>query len=55
MHSCKKLFSLLLCYHSSAVVFIAHGVGEHSGRYEHSGLGPFLKDHQFAVYSHDHG
>ena len=40
---------------NSAVVFIAHGAGEHSGRYEHSGLGQFLMDHRYAVYCHDHG
>ena len=30
-----------------------HGVGEHSGRYEH--LGVFLKDNKLAVHSHDYG
>ena len=38
-----------------AAVFIAHGVGEHSGRYEHNGLGTFLKNHNYAVHTHDHG
>ena len=38
-----------------ALVFISHGAGEHSGRYEHSGFGPFLMEHQYAVYCHDHG
>ena len=42
-------------YTYSGVVFIVHGVGEHSGRYEHSGLGPYLMEHQYAVHSHDHG
>jgi len=39
-------------YHYRAAVFISHGVGEHSGRYED--LGTFLKDHRIAVHSHDH-
>lgn len=36
-----------------AVVFIAHGVGEHSGRYE--SLATLLNEHKYAVYSHDYG
>ena len=42
-------------YLHSGVVFIVHGVGEHSGRYEHNGLGKFLKNNKYAVHSHDHG
>ena len=44
-----------VCHQYRAVVFIAHGVGEHSGRYEHNGLGTFLKNSRYAVHSHDHG
>lgn len=35
-----------------AVLFIAHGVGEHSGRYE--SLATLLNEHKYAVYSHDY-
>jgi len=56
MHSLTKLLQASTiygnCYYYRAVVFISHGVGEHSGRYEH--LGTFLKDHKIAVHSHDH-
>ena len=36
-----------------AVLLIAHGVGEHSGRYE--SLATLLNEHKYVVYSHDYG
>ena len=36
-----------------AVVFVAHGVSEHGGRYE--SLATLLNEHKYVVYSHDHG
>ena len=36
-----------------AVVFISHGITDHSGR--HHKLALFLQENQFAVYAHDHG
>ena len=47
---------IVICYYIfviRAVVFIAHGVGEHSGRYE--SLATLLNEHKYAVYSHDYG
>ena len=42
-----------ICLYFRAVVFISHGVSEHSGR--HHKLAVLLQDNQFAVYAHDHG
>lgn len=49
LHVCPNMY---FCFYR-AVVFIVHGVGEHSGRYV--SLAQFLNEHKYAVYSHDHG
>jgi lysophospholipase len=35
-----------------AVIFLIHGIGEHSGRYRH--VAQYLNDHGYAVVSYDH-
>ena len=40
-----------ICYR--ALLYVAHGVGEHMGRYEK--LGQFLAENGILVYGHDHG
>ena len=42
---------LFVCF--SALVFIAHGFGEHSGRYED--FANILVEQDYLVFSHDHG
>ena len=49
MYNCVSLLSLLF----RAVLLIAHGVGEHGGKYE--SLAALLNEHKYAVYTHDHG
>ena len=37
--------------HCRALLFVAHGVGEHMGRYDE--LGQFLIQHGILVFGHD--
>jgi len=46
-------FVRIFCLFFRAVVFISHGVTEHSGRFHK--LATFLQENQFTVYAHDHG
>lgn len=46
----KTIFSLLVL---RALVFVAHGAGEHSGPY--NDIAQRLKEQSLLVFSHDHG
>ena len=48
------LYSSLSYWSSSrALLYVAHGVGEHMGRYEK--LGQLLAENGILMYGHDHG
>jgi len=58
--TCTACLPLLLlaytdnfCSFSRAIIFISHGITEHSGRFHK--LATFLQEHQFSVHAHDHG
>lgn len=55
MHCVFSAFKpfLLSCRPARALVFVAHGAGEHSGPY--NDIAHRLKEQSLLVFSHDHG
>lgn len=49
----NNLNSFILIFFRKGLLFISHGLGEHSGYYEE--FASFLSSHGFIVFSHDHG